>query len=96
MVDACFIATAAYGKKDDRSVAILREWRDEVLMNFPGGEIAIKAYYKVSPPLANYIANSSWRKSTVRFMLQPFVWVATKNLKSIAFKSLEKSKAIDH
>ena len=53
---ACFIATAAYGDIDAPEVDQLRRFRDRSLMTNAFGRGFVKAYYRVSPPLARLIA----------------------------------------
>lgn len=72
-VDACFIATAAYGTKDEPHVADLRAFRDRVLMKNELGREAIAVYYEVSPKLADVIRDSALLRFAVRTMLGPVV-----------------------
>jgi hypothetical protein len=51
-VDACFLATAAYGSLYAPQVTLLRRFRDQVLRPFAAGRLFIAAYYTLSPPLA--------------------------------------------
>ena len=52
----CFIATAAFGSKFEKHVQLLRRFRDFYLMPNGIDRIFVKAYYKYSPPLADFIA----------------------------------------
>ena len=47
----CFIATAVWGMRDERTMA-LRAWRDASLLTRWWGRIAVQLYYGVSPSLA--------------------------------------------
>lgn len=47
---SCFLATCVYGPAS-HEVALLREWRDSVLLPSPAGAAAVTAYYVVSPLL---------------------------------------------
>lgn len=92
----CFIATAAYGSYEAPYVKILREFRDNYLIaNFkvqiakckieiPNilGRGFVKTYYKVSPPVADFIAESELLKAVVRLFLLPFIGVAAFLLKT--------------
>lgn len=51
----CFIATAAMGSYDEPSVMILRSFRDSVLLPNPMGVFFVNCYYKISPPIANWM-----------------------------------------
>lgn len=72
----CFVATASYGY-DSGEVGLLCEFRDKCLLTNPVGEAFVKAYYKLSPPLAEIIAENEGLKSAVRVMLKPVVVAAT-------------------
>ena len=77
----CFIATAAYGSPFQSYVKILREFRNRYLLESSLGKSFIKFYYKISPPIANFIANHDSLKAMVRLVLLPFVgasWLALK------------------
>ena len=69
----CFIATAAYGTADASQVQVLRDFRDEILMQSSVGRWLVKAYYNVSPPIAKAIAYSENAKAMVRSALRPLV-----------------------
>lgn len=75
-VDACFIATAAYGSKDQTQVKTLRRFRDEVLMPTAAGRLFVQGYYAVSPPIADSIRDSQTLKAMTRAALVPLVMVA--------------------
>ena len=70
----CFIATAAYGSYMAHDVMVLREFRDKHLLTHPLGRAFVKAYYTVSPPLADLIARSELLKSMTRVLLAPAVF----------------------
>lgn len=72
----CFIATAAYGSALDPSVKILRDFRDKLLLSNRLGYSFVNAYYKVSPPIADFIRPSEFMKTIVRTMLVPAVGFA--------------------
>ena len=77
----CFIATASYGR-DSGEVGLLCEFRDKCLLTNPLGTAFVKAYYKLSPPVADIIRESEPLKATVRVALKPLVMVATNALDS--------------
>lgn len=77
----CFIATASYGA-DSGEVGLLCDFRDKCLLTNPLGTAFVKAYYKLSPPIADFIAESEPLKAAVRVALKPLVMIATNALDS--------------
>ena len=73
----CFIATAAYGTPMAEEIGILREFRDEYLLTNPVGEALVEFYYRVSPPIAEFITEHPSLKSIVRAGLMPAVAMST-------------------
>lgn len=69
----CFVATAAYGSAFAPEVDALRTFRDEVLAASRGGRLAVRIYYRVSPPIAAYVARSAPARRIVRAALGPVV-----------------------
>jgi hypothetical protein len=67
--DACFIATAAYGTETASQLDILRDFRDQVLLENALGSRFVAAYYRVSPPVADFIAKSDFLRAVVRELL---------------------------
>jgi hypothetical protein len=72
-VDACFVATAAYGSLMANDVEVLRRARDMYLSSNVVGELAVEAYYTFGPALASVIAPSELLRETARAMLAPVV-----------------------
>jgi len=70
---ACFIATAAYGTPFAHEIDILRSWRDNTLNRNIFGKTFVKVYYKISPPIADYIRNKNRIRKMVRKILKPLV-----------------------
>lgn len=62
----CFIATAAYGTETAAELNILRDFRDQVLLKNPLGSRFVDAYYRVSPPIADFIAKNDFLRAVVR------------------------------
>jgi hypothetical protein len=62
----CFIATAAYGTIDAEQIDILRDFRDEVLLQNKAGAAFVSFYYKVSPPIAKLISQNEVLRTIVR------------------------------
>jgi hypothetical protein len=70
----CFIATAAYGTETASQLDILRDFRDQVLLKNALGSRFVAAYYRASPPLADFIAKSDFLRAIVRdVLLDPVV-----------------------
>ena len=77
--DACFIATAAFGSLGHPAVTILRQFRDQMLNTNTLGQSLINTYYRLSPPLAEAIANHRALRGLVAVLLLPLVgfsWLA--------------------
>jgi|GEM_PF-2584039 len=69
----CFIATAAYGSLIEPHVKVLREFRDIYLLPNRAGKAFVKAYYRYSPPVADFIAEHDTLRAVVRVGLAPVV-----------------------
>jgi hypothetical protein len=75
-VDACFVATAAYGSVMANDVDLLRRFRDLALRSTALGELAIETYYTFGPALAGVVGESELLRATARDVLAPIVaWV---------------------
>jgi hypothetical protein len=70
---SCYIATAAFGTELEDKTDVLRSFRDEYLLNNAVGKAFVTAYYKYSPPLADYIAEREWLRRLVRIILIPLI-----------------------
>jgi len=71
---SCFIATAAYGSPTAAELDMLRSFRDHVLIKSEAGRWAVDTYYRLSPPLAEYIAAHENMRTLVREgLLDPIV-----------------------
>jgi hypothetical protein len=73
----CFIATAAYGTPMAEEIQILREFRDKYLLTNPVGEALVEFYYRVSPPIAEFITEHPSLRPIVRAGLLPAVAMST-------------------
>lgn len=72
----CFVATAAFGTPMAPEIMVLRRWRDETLMRNGLGRAFVRTYYRLSPPLARFIARNERVGSVTRALLRPLVtWV---------------------
>jgi hypothetical protein len=75
-VDACFVATAAYGSKLANDVEMLRSFRDRLLRRTVLGELAVETYYTFGPTVAGVVGESDLLRATARELLAPVVeWV---------------------
>jgi hypothetical protein len=72
-VDACFVATAAYGSLMANDVELLRSFRDSVLRSTVFGELAIETYYTFGPPVAGVVGESELLRATARAALRPVI-----------------------
>ena len=72
-VNACFVATAAYGSIMANDVGMLRQFRDAILRNTVFGELAVESYYTFGPAVAGAIAPSELVRATARAALGPLV-----------------------
>ena len=85
----CFIATAAYGSYLDSHVDTLRSFRDQYLETNPIGSAFVSLYYKVSPPMADFIEKHPTLKPVVRAALMPAVAMS-----SVALNTTLAEKAV--
>jgi len=72
----CFIATAAYGSPSAERLDVLREFRDCVLLESTAGSQFVGLYYRLSPPVADFISGNGFLRTLVRELLvDPVAWV---------------------
>lgn len=76
----CFIATACYGTPMAEEVEILSRFRDECLLTNPMGKRFVIIYYKLSPPIADFIKSHSILKNIIRNTLYPLIWMSEKSI----------------
>ncbi len=69
----CFVATAAFGSPAEKHVMILREFRDSYLLTNSPGRQFVAAYYRYSPPAADFISHHEGSKIAVRMLLYPLI-----------------------
>lgn len=73
----CFIATAAYGTPLANDINVLRAVRDSYMLNNAVGAAFVDTYYRLSPPVADAVANNALLKAAVRTLLTPVVIVSS-------------------
>ncbi|MFL5812511.1 MAG: CFI-box-CTERM domain-containing protein [Bdellovibrionia bacterium] len=79
----CFIATAAFQSKDAAPVAMLREFRDQVLLNSELGQAFVDWYYRWSPPAAEWLIEHPQFRYPILLALVPveiFAWLCLRPL----------------
>lgn len=72
-VDACFVATAAYGSLLANEVGNLRKFRDGFLRRSVLGELFVETYYTVGPAFATVVDHSDPLRQAARSGLGPMV-----------------------
>ena len=72
---ACFIATAAFGTPLASEIGVLREFRDQHLLTNPLGAMFVDCYYRMSPRVADFVAERGWVGAVVRIWLVPVILV---------------------
>ena len=72
----CFIATAAFGSYENRWVWVLRDFRDQVLLEHDSGRSFVEWYYAHSPRAAAWIAAHGWARFITRILLLPLIVLA--------------------
>lgn len=96
----CFIATAAYGTPLAQDIDVLRELRDEYLLNSTLGSAFVDSYYRLSPPIADVVAQYPAMATFVRVVISPVIlllqlpmWVFGMLLCLIAFSTTKKIRS---
>jgi len=73
----CFIATASFGTGMAGKIDVLRAFRDRVLLAGETGSHLVQAYYRSSPPVAEFIRERPALGALVRVLLLPVVGLAS-------------------
>jgi hypothetical protein len=68
-ISFCFVATAAYGTPTAEQIDVLREFRDVVLLESAVGSRFAALYYRLGPPVADFIVRSDLLRTLVRELL---------------------------
>jgi hypothetical protein len=84
----CFIATAAYGTPMAGEIQVLRDFRDRYLVTNPPGRLFVTVYYKLSPPVARFIADHDALRAGIRLGLTPVLWLASAALNATLVQKL--------
>jgi hypothetical protein len=71
---SCFIATAAFGSYRAPEVILLQKFRDRFLLTNAPGKMFVEFYYRVSPPIADFIGHYSSLKRATRLALKPLIF----------------------
>jgi hypothetical protein len=69
----CFIATAAFGSYQAPEVVLLQKFRDRILLTNEPGRLFVEFYYRVSPPIADFIGHDDSLRRAVRLSLMPLI-----------------------
>jgi hypothetical protein len=72
ILDGCYVATYVYGP-DSREVAILRRFRDEVLLRSALLALGVDIYYSLSPLAVRWFGKLTWFRFGCMKMLEPVV-----------------------
>ena len=67
----------SYAAPMAEEIRILREFRDKYLLPNPLGQALVDVYYRVSPPIAEFITEHPGLKPIVRLGLLPAVVMST-------------------
>ena len=69
----CFVATAIYGDVNSYEVRVLRSFRDDRLLKSAMGRVVVDVYYRLSPPVADFIRNKKGLRLLIRKLLDRLV-----------------------
>lgn len=70
----CFIATAAFGSYYAPEVILLQKFRDRILLASEPGRLFVQFYYRVSPPIADFISQDDLLRRATRLSLKPLIF----------------------
>ncbi|MFC1737177.1 CFI-box-CTERM domain-containing protein [Candidatus Hydrogenedentota bacterium] len=87
----CFIATAACEFSQAPEVTALRKFRDVILHRSRAGRAFVRAYYRLSPPIAGFVSRSEIiRKIVYKFVVKPLSEIArhllTRHYRALYYK----------
>jgi hypothetical protein len=73
---SCPVAIAAYETSTAERLDVLREFRDDVLLESGPSSCFVALYYKLSPPVAHFMAGRSLFRTLVReLVVEPLIWM---------------------
>lgn len=72
----CFVATAAFGTPLADEIDVLRTLRDTYFLESAAGALFVDMYYRMSPPLADAVAQYPLLASLTRVVLAPVIALA--------------------
>ncbi len=81
---ACFIATAAFGTPLESRLGVFRDFRDGVLLKSAAGTALVDFYYRVSPGIADRVAQNASLAAVLRTVLMIAAWALTWPLATLA------------
>jgi hypothetical protein len=69
-------------------IQVLRDFRDRYLVTNPPGRLFVTVYYKLSPPVARFIADHDALRAGIRLGLTPVLWLASAALNATLVQKL--------
>lgn len=82
--DACFVVTATMGDPEHPTVVLLRQFRDEWILQRHQGQRLVAYYYRYGPSAAKLIGRSrSLRALSLALVVKPAAWLARRKLKTL-------------
>lgn len=69
----CYIATMAYGDHEHPQVIILRQFRDDILLNNSLGKMFVKLYYFISPRIVFFLKDNESINRFIRKILDKLI-----------------------
>ncbi len=79
----CYLATYVYGAESEE-VALLRRFRDEILIPNPALSKFVRVYYWLSPKMIRLFGKATYWKFIVKAVVTPVLWLARKRMASSA------------
>jgi uncharacterized repeat protein (TIGR02543 family) len=77
---SCPVTIAAYGTQTIERLHLLRDFRDVVLLESTTGSRFVALYYRLGPPLADFIAGNEFLRTLVREVcVTPLIWILDKS-----------------
>ncbi len=67
--EGCFIATSVYGSPSSAEVILLRNFRNNVLLNTHLGNLIVRIYYFCSPIIADFINDKEGLKNFLKVII---------------------------